>query len=139
MLSSDQTIVSNRSSVTLPGSAASTVFAQITGPGGQRILRRVAATANTTPTTLTIGHEFTGKVGYAQKLSSMVKCDYRVLNVDPDLTGGIVPVCEVYTVIRRPVLSGGAITDSILSMCVGSVCDILTVSGNLAKLLNQEA
>lgn len=137
MFSSDLAIVSNRASVTLPGASGSVTYSQVTGPSGQLILRRVPGTASTTPQTMTTSHQLTGK-GFAQRLNHMVKFHYRALNTDLSLTGGVVPEAEVYVVIRRPVQSGGVISDSVIGTMVGSVCDFLSASGNLAKILNQE-
>jgi hypothetical protein len=138
MLSSDLTVVDSHSSVTLPGLLGSKVYAQITGPSGQTIVRRIAATAGTTQQTLTIGHTML-KTGFAQRLRTMVKHEYRILNSDIGLTGGIVPYSYNTWVQDRPVNSAGLITDAILTNNMAALVDVLVTSGNFAKLLNQEA
>jgi hypothetical protein len=138
MLTADLPVVSNHASLTLPGSAASTVFAQITGPIGQKIVRRVAATANTTPQTLSVGHTVSG-TGFAQRIRSLIRMDYQALNTDIADTGGVTPSAACYLVFDRPVQSGGAITDAIFTTMLGGLCDVVLTSGALTKLLNQEA
>lgn len=139
MLTADLAVNASRATVTLPGSAGSLTFAQITGTGNSTsIVRRVSATANTTPQTLTIGHELKG-AGFAQRCRSVVRCDYRALNTDIADTGNVTPSASAYLVIDRPIQSGGAITDAIIKNLIGQICDVLTVSGQADKLLNQEA
>ena len=138
MLTSDLTVVDNHAGLTLPGALGSKVYAQITGPIGQQIVRRIAATANTTQQTLSIGHTLSG-TGFAQRLRSLVKHEYRVINADSSLTGGVVPYSTCYFVQDRPIQSGGNITDTILTNNLGALLDVLLTSGQWAKLLNQEA
>jgi hypothetical protein len=138
MLTADLTVVDNQATVTLPGNAGSLVYAQVTGLTTTELIRRVAATANTRPTTLTIGHALE-KTGFNQRCRSKVDINYRAVDTDLSLTGGVVPSARVYIVIDRPINSGGIITDAILQRLVGSVCDVVTRSGQLGKLLNQEA
>lgn len=138
MLSSDLTVVDSHAGLTLPGVLGSKVYAQITGPIGQTIVRRIAATANTTQQTLTIGHALAG-TGYAQRIRTLVKHEYRVINTDPSVTGGIVPYTYNQWVQDRPVLSGGNITDAILTNNMAALMDVILTAGAFAKLLNQEA
>jgi len=138
MLTSDLTVVDNHASLTLPGLLGSKVYAQITGPIGQQIVRRIAATANTTQQTLTIGHTLAGS-GFAQRLRSLIKHEYKAINADSSLTGGVVPYSTCYFVQDRPILSGGNITDAILTNNMSALLDVILTSGQWAKLLNQEA
>lgn len=138
MLNAALTVTSNAGSITLPGSAGATVFDQITSSGGRTIVRRVAATANTTPQTLTIGHEEVG-TGFKRRIRSLVKMNYADNTTDVEDTGGVVPQFQIQLVIDRPVQSGGAITDAIVTTALGGLLHVLLASGQLAKLLNQEA
>jgi hypothetical protein len=138
MLTADLTVVDTHASLTLPGALGSKVYAQITGPIGQQIVRRIAATSNTTQQTLTIGHTLSG-TGFGQRCRTLVRHDYRVLNSDISLTGGIVPYSANYWVQDRPIQSGGNVTDTILTNNMAALLDVLLTSGQFAKLLNQEA
>lgn len=138
MLNADLTVVDNHSSLTLPGLLGSKVYAQITGPIGQKIVRRVAATANTAPQTLTIGHEVSGSGG-GETVSSLIRYDYSVRSADLSLTGGIIPKMSAQLVIRRHSQQGTYITDPIVTNGIAALLDVILTSGQLAKLLNQEA
>lgn len=138
MLTADLTVTSNAGSITLPGSAAATTFAQITGPVGTSIVRRVAATANTTPQTLTIGHTSSG-TGFATRIRSVVRMDYKALNTDIADTGNVTPSASCYLVLDRPYQSGGAITDAIIKTMLGGLFHVFNAAGQLDKILNQEA
>lgn len=139
MLTADLSVTSNAGSITLPGSSGATTFAQITGTGNSSsIVRRVAATANTTPQTLTIGHTVNG-TGFNQRCRSVVRMDYKAVNTDIADTGGVTPSASAYLVLDRPIQSGGAITDTVLKTLLGGLLHVLVASGQLDKLLNQEA
>jgi hypothetical protein len=138
MLSANLTVVDSHSSLTLPGSIGSVVYNQVAWNITNQILRRVAATANTTPQELLIAHAVTGK-GFAARIRSLVKGTYRDLTKDLAETGGIVPSVSVGVTIDRPVQSDGAITDTIIKNVVGAVLDVILTSGALAQLLNQES
>jgi hypothetical protein len=138
MLTQDQTLLSSRGSQTLPGSAGSTVFAQITGTVGNKVERRVAATANTTPETLTIGHEVRG-IGFKQRCRSLLRIGRQFNNVDPSTTGGAVPSFSWQLVLDRPLNSAGAVTVQHLKDTLGQMIDVMLISGQLDKFLNQEA
>lgn len=138
MLNSDLTVVDSHAALTLPGLLGSKVYAQITGPIGQQIVRRIAATANTTQQTLTIGHTLAGS-NYSQRLRTLVKHEYKAINADSSLTGGVVPYSTCYFVQDRPILSGGVITDAILTNNMAALVDVLLTSGQWTKLLAQEA
>jgi hypothetical protein len=68
-----------------------------------------------------------------------VRVDLQVVNTDLADTGGVVPSASAYFVLDRPLSSGGAIATTDLGDLTGYVVDVLTVSGQFAKLLNQEA
>jgi len=138
MLTADQTLVDNRASVTLPGSLGSLVFAQVTGPSGQKIVRRIAATANTTPNTLTVSHALSG-TGFKQRCRSLIRMDFERRDTDVAVTGNVVPSLSAYIVMDRPIQSGGFITVAHIKTMIGQLTDLLTVSGNLDKIINQEA
>jgi hypothetical protein len=138
MLTADLTVVDSHAGITLPGLLGSKVYAQITGPIGQQIVRRIAATANTTQQTLTIGHTLSGS-GFAQRVRTLVKHEYKAINADSSLTGGVVPYSSNYWVQDRPILSGGIITDAVLTNNMSALLDVLLTTGQFAKLLNQEA
>jgi hypothetical protein len=139
MLNADLTVTSNLGSVTLPGSAGATTYAQIQGNvGNGAIVRRVASTANTTPQLLTVSHQESG-TGFKQRIRSLVRYDYKANNTDIADTGGVVPSFSVYLVIDRPAQSGGAITDTKVKDGIGSVMHVLVAAGQLDKILNQEA
>jgi len=138
MLTSDQTLVSSRGSQTLPGTAGSTVFAQITGTVGNAVERRVAATSNTTPETIKVAHELKG-IGYKQRCRSLIKHSRVYNNTDPSTTGGVVPSFSWSIVLDRPLQSGGAVTTAHIKDALGQLMDLLLISGQLDKILNQEA
>jgi hypothetical protein len=139
MLTANLNVTSNAGSITLPGNVGVTVFAQITGTGNSTsILRRVSATAGTTPQTLTIGHTLAG-TGFNQRLRSVVRMDYKALNTDIADTGGVTPTASFYSVLDRPIQSGGAITDAIIQNLIGGQIHVIVASGQLAQLMNQEA
>jgi len=138
MLSSALTVHASRTAVVLPGTLGSQVFDQITGPSGQKIVRRVAGTANARPSTLTISHDISG-TGFRQRCRTLVRADLQVLTTDIADTGGVVPAAFAYYVLDRPLSSGAAIATTDLGDLTGYVIDVLTVSGQFAKILNQEA
>jgi len=138
MLSSDLTVVDNHATITLPGLLGSKVYAQISAPGGTSIVRRIAATSGTTQQTLTIGH-LLSKTGFNARIRTLVKHEYKCINADTSLTGGVVPYSYNQWTQDRPVLSGGLITDAILTNNMSALMDVLLTSGQFAKLLNQEA
>ena len=138
MLTSDLVVVDNHAGLTLAGALGSKTYAQITGPSGQQIVRRIAATANTTQQTLTISHALS-KTGFLQRCRTLVKHEYRVINSDLSLTGDVVPYSYCQFVMDRPINTGGIITDAILTNNAMALIDVLVTTGQFAKLLNQEA
>lgn len=137
MLSSNLTVVDNHSSLTLPGALGSKVYNQVASPIQNQVLRRIAATANTTPQVITIGHQVTGK-GFSARIRTLVRQTFTDLTKDLAETGGIVPSCSASVVLDRPVQSDGAITDAIVTNSLAAVLDVILTSGALAQLLNQE-
>lgn len=137
MLTADLTVTSNAGSITLPGSSGATTFAQIGGGSTDAIVRRVAATANTTPQTLKTQHSVSG-TGFKQRIRTLVRMDYQANNTDIADTGGVTPSASCYLVFDRPVQSGGAITDAIFKTMLGGLLHVVLASGQLDKLLNQE-
>lgn len=137
MLSANLTVVDSHSSLTLPGTLGSKVYNQVASAIANQVLRRIAATANTTPQTLLIGHAVTGK-GFAARIRSTVRSNYSDLTKDLADVGGIIPSSSAYMVIDRPVQSDGAITDAIVTNLIAAVCDVILTSGALAQILNQE-
>jgi hypothetical protein len=138
MLSSSLTVVDSHAGITLPGTLGSKVYDQITGPSGPAIVRRIAATSGTTQQTLTISHAASG-VGFKQRLRTLVKHEYKVLNSDISLTGGVTPYSYCQFVQDRPINTGAIITDGILINNMAALVDVLVTSGQFVKLLNQEA
>jgi len=137
MLTQDQTLSANRAAQTLPGSTASTVFAQITN-ASDKVVRRVAATANTTPETIELGHQTVGQ-GFNKRTRTMGKYSRVYNNTDISLTGGVTPSFTLHWVLDRPVQSGGAVTTAHIKDALGYLMDMLLQSGQLDKILNQEA
>lgn len=137
MLSANLTVVDSHSSLTLPGVLGSKVYNQVASVIANQLVRRIAATANTTPQELLIAHQVTGK-GFDARIRSTVRSNYKDLTKDTADTGGVTPSCSAYMVWDRPVQSDGAITDAIITNCIAAVCDVILTSGALAQLLNQE-
>lgn len=138
MLSSSLTVISNQASVTLPGAVGSKSFAQVAGGTGNQVLRRIAATATTTPEEILISHQETGK-GLQRRTQSVIKAMLRKENADLSTTGGIIPSAEAYLVIRRPIGLGTVITDAEVKTLIGEVLDVVTRAGQLDAILNLEA
>jgi hypothetical protein len=138
MLTADLTVLDNHAGLTLQGSLGSKVYAQVAALLANSTLRRIAATASTTPQELTIGHSFTGGTGFKQRIRSVVRTSYRKVDQDTTLTDGVIPSMSTQLVIDRPVQSAGAITDTITINTLMALIDVVLTSGQLAKLLNQE-
>lgn len=137
MLTQDLTVTSNASTITLPGSSGATTFAMIASPLASKSQRRVAATAGTTPQSLSIGHTKSGS-GFKQRTRSVVRMDYVANNTDIADTGNVTPSASAYFVLDRPVQSGGAISDTVLKTMIGGLLHVLLASGQLDKILNEE-
>jgi hypothetical protein len=135
MLPNDLTVVDNQSSITLPGSLGSKVYNLLNLEGGKAV-RRVAATALTTPQTLMTSHQTVGK-GVNSRLDTLVRHDFALNNADLAATGGIIPSLAVTLTIRRN-LVGGLITNTHVKDAVGALLSVLTAAGQLDKLLNAE-
>lgn len=138
MLTADQTLVSNRASQTLPGSDASDVFVQVATNEPGTVLRRVTATALTTPQELRVIQALTGGNGFKRRRRTVVRNTITDLTADPADTGDIVPSASVSLTIDGPVNSGGAITDTMLKNMLGQIMDLFLISGQCDKLLAGE-
>jgi len=135
MLTNDLTVTDNGTG-TKPGSAGALTYA-LRGTDLTGSTRSVAAVAATTPKVLTISHSTAGS-GFKQQISTLIKHSYKKLDADLADTGGITPESSVHIVIRRPVNSGGAITNTVLKEQIGAILDVIMATGQLDKLLNQE-
>lgn len=138
MLNSALTVVDNHASLTLPGSLGSMVYDLVVTKEPLVTLRRIAATTNTTPQILAVKHEMRG-AGFNQRVYSEVKANYQDLTTDASETGGIIPQVTAKVTFEYPVKSGGAITSAIIKNTIGAALDVVLTSGQLDKLLNQEA
>lgn len=137
MLTADLSVTDNGTPTNV-GALGAKTYAMVANPSSGATKRRVAATANTTPQELSVSHTVSG-TGFSQRCRTLVRHDYRDISADPENTGGEVPRISAYVVIDRPLNSGGVITDAIVQNSVGAVIGTLLGSGNMAKLLNQEA
>jgi hypothetical protein len=137
MLTSDL-VVTDSGSATKPGALGAKTFALVAALINDKTLRRIAATALTTPQELSIQHTLSG-TGFKQRCRTATRYDFRRLDTDTSLTGGIIPSFSVYNVIDRPVQSNGYITQAHIETGIGSLIDVFTVAGQLAKLLNLES
>jgi hypothetical protein len=138
MLTADLTVVDNHAGLTLAGALGSKVYAQVNPQSANTTLRRIAATANTTPQEMSIGHQLTGGTGYRQRIRSALRFTYRKVDQDTTLTDGVIPGMSAQFVLDRPVLSAGAISDVVLINVTMALIDVLLTSGQFAKFLNQE-
>lgn len=137
MLTQALTVTGNQTAVALPGSYGAVVFDLIGSPSGTSTKRRVSSTANATPQVLTISHESKG-TGFKSRVRSVVRYDYTRNDVDLSTVGGIVPSYSCYLVIDRPRQSGGSISTTHVKDGIGMLLDVITKSGQLDKLLNEE-
>jgi hypothetical protein len=138
MLSSSLTVISNQGSITLPGAEGTKSFNQVAGGTGNQVLRRIAATATTTPQEILISHQNNG-TGFGRRSRSVIKATLRKENIDPSTTGNITPSASCHLVIDRPLNMGSNITDAEIKTLLGQLMDVITRSGQLDALLNQEA
>lgn len=137
MLTSNLTLVSSGTPGAKPGATGSKVFTLVATPVTNLSLRRITATAATTPQVLSIGHTHS-KSGFAERVRSVIRYDFTRNDTDPAVTGGIVPSFGFYTVLDRPVRSNGYITSAHIYDGIGWVADHLLVSGNVDAMLNEE-
>lgn len=140
MLTADLSVTDNGTPTNV-GALGAKTYALVANPSSGATKRRVAATANTTPQVLSVSHSVSGK-GFQQRCRTVVRVDYSDLTADLTQetgTNGEVPKVSAYCVIDRPIISDGVITDAIVQNQVGAVIGVLLGSGNMAKLLNQEA
>jgi hypothetical protein len=133
MLASDQTLVSNRSSQTLPGADSSLVYAEVLSGSLAKSARQVTAVALTTPKKLIIEQRNSGS-GLSARRAVVVRHEYSDLSADPALYGGVVPQSAVTVTINFPAV-GSAITAAIIKTQIGVLMDLLLISGNTDALL----
>jgi hypothetical protein len=69
----------------------------------------------------------------------LIRYDFTRLDTDIADTGGVTPSASGQLVLDRPIQSGGFITTAHLQTIIGSLIDVLCVSGQLDKFLNMEA
>lgn len=136
MLTADLSVNGAATGVALPGTAGATTFALLSIADGKAV-RRVASSANTTPQVLTIAHSESG-TGFKRTINTLIRNEFTKIDSDIADTGGVTPAASIQVTIRRPVQSGGAITTTVLKDLIGQLVAVLTASGNLDKLLNQE-
>jgi hypothetical protein len=109
---------------------AAKIYSLIEVDGG-RSLRRVSATAATTPELLTISHE-TRKSGAYQYDAHLVRSDIQ----ETDPVKGLVQYgCRLVLDVPRGTT---VVTSQKLIDCVGRVLDFIRASGNLDKFINSE-
>jgi hypothetical protein len=136
MLSANLTLTSNGTG-TKPGSTGALAFVQIATALNNQTVRRVVATATTTPQLMTIGHQH-GKTGWKERIRSVFRYDFSRKDTDASLTGGIIPAFSFYAVLDRPVVSNGYITTAHMKDGIGYTLDALMQSGNIDNFLNEE-
>lgn len=98
---------------------------------GGRSVRRVSATAATTPETLTISHERRKSGNYSYD-AHMVRSD---INLTDPIKGAVQTGCRL--VLDVP-LGTSVVTDQMIIDNVGRILDFIRASGNLAKFINSE-
>lgn len=135
MLTADL-VVTDSGSATKPGVLGAKTFALVISDSAGT-LRRIAATALTTPQEFAIKSQFQGS-GWKQRCRTAVSSSYTRIDTDTSLTGGVTPTTKVTLTIDRPVISNGYIVAADIKNLVGQVIDALTVSGQLDKILNAE-
>lgn len=135
MLTNDLVVTDNGTG-TKPGALGAKTYSLLSVAEAKSV-RRIAATALSTPQTMTISHELKGK-NWAARARSLVRADIQNIGVDLASVGNIVPSAAVYLVIDRPVNTGGTLTATDVKNLVGAVLDVIMASGQLDKLLNME-
>jgi hypothetical protein len=141
MLSNDLALVSNRSSVTLPGSDASTSYVLIPPSSLGTVSRRVAGTAFTKPKELHITQQITKSGQATERARTVVKAFYSEKDTPVTTAAGtvVVPSMSCTVTIDRPSAAeiAGAISDTEVKTMVGAAFD--AVIQNIAALLSGEA
>lgn len=136
MLTADLSVTDNGTPTNI-GALGAKTYALVANPTSGATKRRIAATVNSTPQELSVSHTVSGS-GFKQRVRTLVRQDYRDIATGY-ATEGVVPAVSAYIVIDRPLFSDGAITDAIVMNSIGAVIGAVLGSGNIAKLLNQEA
>lgn len=131
-------VITDSGSATKPGAVGALTYASVLSHVIDRSKRRVAASATTTPRELSIAHTLSG-TGFKQRCRSLIRYDFTRLDTDIADTGGVTPSASGQLVLDRPIQSGGFITTAHLQTIIGSLIDVLCVSGQLDKFLNMEA
>lgn len=117
------------------GANASQTYSLVLPLGTDTSLRRVSATASTTPETLQIAHRQSGEkneVGVLQYDQHLIRLDESFL--DPIKGSGRL---STWLVIRNPLGTSVITTQKILDI-VGRLLAFEQTSGHLAKILNKE-
>jgi hypothetical protein len=138
MLTADLSVTDNGTGLTNVGGAGALTFALVANPADGSTLRRVAATASTTPQEIAISHSTSGK-GLTKRNRTLVKATHTVVNVDTTTTGGVAPSASVYIVFDYPPNLSAHITDQIKKNLAGQIIGVIQPSGALAKLFNLES
>jgi hypothetical protein len=137
MLTADLIVVDNHASLTLPGSLGSKTYAQVSDESPQNgTLRRIAATALTTPQEISIIHQISGK-GDLARVRSLIR--HRYTNFAYIDTKGNFSSMSASIVLDRPLSTAEGITSTICKDSVGALLDVILTSGQLDKILNREA
>jgi hypothetical protein len=136
MLNNDLTVTPSGAG-TKSGTLTAKVFALVASLVNNKTLRRISATALTTPQEVSVQHSLTG-TGFKARVRTAIRYDYRDLTQDTTQTAGVVPSFAVYLVIDRPVQSAGKITEALIKDGVGALQDITMSGTQLTQLLNME-
>lgn len=137
MLTADLVVVDNHSSLTLPGSLGSKTYAQVfDGSSSEETLRRVAATATTTPQEILVRHQIISK-GDLSRVRTQVR--HRYTNYAFIDSKGNFASMSASFVLDRPLSTAEGITTANCTDSIGALLDVLLTSGQLTKLLNREA
>jgi hypothetical protein len=138
MLDENLALVANGTGISNVGSSSSLTFALVASGVEGNTLRRVAATANSSRKEYLIRHSVTGK-NFAARLRTNLLFRFSKVDQDTSTTGGIIPICNVGVTIDRPINLVSIITDAVVADMVGTHVGLLTTSGILTKLANQES
>lgn len=116
---------------TFGGQNVDKVYSLFSWGGDTSTIRRVSATANTTPETLTVSHR--------QTKAGVVTTNQHMIRVDISLTDPILGqvVVSAWLVIRVP-LGTTIVTDQVIKDQVGRLLAFEQSAGALAKILNSE-
>jgi hypothetical protein len=141
MLTNDLTVISNRSSVTLPGGDASTSYVLVPPTALGTVSRRVAGTQYTKPKEVHITQSITNGGKANERSRTVIRGVYQEKDTPVTTAAGLVitPGATVTVTFDRPSAAevAGAISDTELKTMVGVVFDVAIQ--NIAALLNGEA